>query len=74
MYVSIETEPGLHTVGFFNPSGKFQPFADCDSKQEAETKINILNGGNYELKLKIKELSDRLEKVIQDNNLVIFHS
>ncbi len=34
-YVYIRSEPGLWTVGFYQPDGKWQPESDHDSADEA---------------------------------------
>jgi hypothetical protein len=46
MYVYIQSEPGLWTVGFYKPSGEWMPESDHDSKIEAAARVNWLNGGN----------------------------
>jgi hypothetical protein len=45
MYVYIESEPGLYTVGFYRPDGTWEPESDHDSRAEAAKKVNYLNGG-----------------------------
>jgi len=45
MYVIIETEHGLWTVGFYDPKGNWHPQSDHESKEEAEKKCHYLNGG-----------------------------
>lgn len=45
-YVYIESEPGLYTVGFYDPKEEWQPESDWDDKEEAATRVNYLNGGN----------------------------
>lgn len=44
-YVYIRSEPGLWTVGFYDPSGKFQPESDWGSPEEAAKRVAYLNGG-----------------------------
>ena len=44
MYVYIQSEPGLWTVGHYNPSGKFVPESDWNSTEEAATRVSFLNG------------------------------
>ncbi len=46
MWVYIESEPGLWTVGFYDPDGKFQPDDDFDRRDEAREHCHYLNGGN----------------------------
>lgn len=45
MYVYIQSEPGLWTVGFYDPSGEFQPEGDYENKEEAARRVHYLNGG-----------------------------
>ena len=44
VYTSFET--GLWTVGFYNPSGKFQPESDHGSPDAAAERVHYLNGGS----------------------------
>jgi hypothetical protein len=44
-YVYIESEPGLWTVGFYDPSGKWQAESDQDTRQDAAARVHYLNGG-----------------------------
>ena len=46
MYVFIQSEPGLWTVGFYDPSGKWHPAKDFDSREEAAKYTHYMNGGN----------------------------
>ena len=45
MYVYIKSEPGLWTVGFYSPDGKWHPESDHDSVDEAAKRVYWLNGG-----------------------------
>jgi hypothetical protein len=45
MYVYIQSEPALWTVGFYGPDGKFEPESDHDSTKEAAGRVAYLNGG-----------------------------
>lgn len=45
MYVYINSEPGLYTVGFYKPDGKWEPESDHGSKEEAAKRVHWLNGG-----------------------------
>lgn len=46
MYVYIETEKGLYTVGFFHPvTNQFMPESDWDNAWEARYRVSLLNGG-----------------------------
>jgi hypothetical protein len=43
-YVYLQSEPGLYTVGFFLPSGKWEPESDHDTRQGAADRVAYLNG------------------------------
>ena len=45
MYVYKQTEPGLWTVGFYDPSGNWHPESDHDSSEKAAERVAWLNGG-----------------------------
>jgi len=45
MYVYIKSEPGLWTVGFYSPDGKWNPESDHDTKEAAAERVAWLNGG-----------------------------
>ena len=45
-YVYIQSEPGLWTVGFYTPSGKFEPESDHESTESASARVHYLNGGS----------------------------
>jgi hypothetical protein len=45
MYVYIESEPGLWTVGFYGPDGKFVPESDHKFAENAAYRAHWLNGG-----------------------------
>ena len=46
MWVYINSEPGLWTVGFYSPDGRWHPDSDWGSQTEAANRVNFLNGGN----------------------------
>lgn len=46
MYVYILSEPGLWTVGFYAPNGKWNSESDHNNKEEAAERVAYLNGGN----------------------------
>lgn len=48
MWVYIESEEGVFTVGFYAPDGKWMAETDCDSKDEAASRVHFLNGGSRE--------------------------
>lgn len=45
MYVFIQSEPSLWTVGFYDPEGTWIPESDHPSKEEAAERAHWLNGG-----------------------------
>jgi hypothetical protein len=45
MYVYKQSEPGLYTVGYYDPDGKWQPESDHDSTEAAAARVHYLNGG-----------------------------
>ena len=44
MYVYVKSEPGLFTVGFYDPQDKWQPESDHDSAEKAAARVAWLNG------------------------------
>ena len=46
MYVYIESEKGLWTVGFFKPNGRWESESDHDNKEKAAERVAWLNGSN----------------------------
>lgn len=46
MYVYIHSEKNLWTVGYYNPSGEFQPESDWSEKEDAADRVSFLNGGS----------------------------
>jgi hypothetical protein len=44
MYVYIQSEPGLFTVGFYDPFGKWQPESDHQNREMAAVRVATLNG------------------------------
>jgi hypothetical protein len=45
MWVYIRSEPGLWTVGFYDPQGNWNPESDWGSTEDAARRVNFLNGG-----------------------------
>ena len=43
-WVYIRSEPGLWTVGFYSPDGKFLPESDHDNSDAAARRVAWLNG------------------------------
>ena len=63
MYVYIQSEPGLYTVGFYAPDGRWHPESDHNNREGAAGRVSHLNGvknNNYEPVLK----SDVLPEII----------
>ncbi len=46
MYVYLRSEPGLWTVGFYSPDGKWNPESDYNSSEEAASRVAFLNGSS----------------------------
>lgn len=45
-YVYIQSEPGLWTVGFYDPDGKWHADRDFYTPDDAADRVHWLNGGN----------------------------
>ncbi|MBO1005630.1 hypothetical protein [Pseudogracilibacillus auburnensis] len=43
-WVYLQSEPGLYTVGFYKPDGKWEPESDHASREEAAERVHYLNG------------------------------
>jgi len=48
MYVYIRSEPGLWTVGFYTPDGKWEPESDYGDSEEVAKRVAWLNGSREE--------------------------
>jgi hypothetical protein len=46
MWVYIQSEPNLFTVGFYSPDGMWHADSDHPSQKEAADRVHWLNGGN----------------------------
>ena len=46
MYTYIQAEPGMWSVGFYDPDGTWQPESDHQSTDKAAERVAWLNGGN----------------------------
>ena len=46
MYVYLQSETGLFTVGFFDPQGKWHTDSDHNNRLDAANHVHWLNGGN----------------------------
>jgi hypothetical protein len=57
----IRSEPGLWTVGFYDPSGDWQPDSDHSSGDEAAKRVHYLNGGDNEILAALSDLVARCD-------------
>ncbi|MEX2964238.1 hypothetical protein [Microbulbifer sp. TYP-18] len=48
MYVHMQSEPGLWTVGFYTPDGQWKPESDHSNQEDAANRAAFLNGGSPE--------------------------
>lgn len=46
MYVYLQSEPGLFTVGFYSPVGEWCPESDHATREGAALRVSFLNGNN----------------------------
>ena len=44
-WVYLISEPGLFTVGFYDPAGKWQSDSDHSTRESAAARVHYLNGG-----------------------------
>lgn len=44
-WLYIQSEKGLWTVGFYDPTGAWQPESDHGSREAAAARVHYLNGG-----------------------------
>lgn len=47
-WVYIRSEPGLFTVGFYDPRGAWHSDSDHTTQVEASKRVHYLNGGNQD--------------------------
>ena len=59
MYVYVQSEPRLFTVGFYQPDGTWVPESDHGSRQEAAARVAYLNSGGQQL----SELAARIAEL-----------
>ena len=67
-YVYIRSEPGLWTVGFYRPDGKWEPESDWDSTDKAAARAAFLMGGespnSYDRLKRVEKVGLRLADYI----------
>lgn len=61
MWVYIESESGLWTVGFYSPDNEWHPESDHSNREEAAQRVAYLNGLNTSVEEKIDKLNSRLD-------------
>jgi hypothetical protein len=44
-WLYLRSEPGLWTVGFYDPSGKWHPESEHSDSEMAARRVHYLNGG-----------------------------
>lgn len=70
MWVYKQTEPGLHTVGFYDPDGKWHPDSD-GTKEECAQRVHYLNGGGVQAEQKLQELREYVTSPNAPNLVVL---
>lgn len=55
MYVYIRSEPGLFTVGHYDPAGNWYPESDHRNSEDAASRVSFLNGRRPSLPAGIQE-------------------
>jgi hypothetical protein len=75
-YVYIKSEVDLYTVGFYTPTGEWEPESDWGTTEEAADRVNWLNGGNSrkeirELKQYIVDLLIKVEPSAAKRKLML---
>jgi len=64
MYVYIQSEKHLWTVGFYDPSGEWHPDSDYGSTEGAADRVSWLNGSLAGKIHVIEKRLDELEKSV----------
>lgn len=62
MYVYILSEPGLWTVGFYDPQGNWQSESDHDTREAAAKRVHWMNGGS-DLASRVNALEQQLSSL-----------
>jgi hypothetical protein len=63
MYVYIGSQPGLYTVGFYDPSGVWQPESDHESAEDAAERVAWLNGSGRHITQAVRLSADDLHEL-----------
>lgn len=45
-WVYLRSEPGVYTVGFYDPDGRWHGDSDWPDREQAAARVHYLNGGN----------------------------
>ena len=61
MYVYIQSDPELWTVGFYTPTDEWKPESDHSIQEEAANRVAFLNGNNHQKQ--IDEIHDELAEM-----------
>jgi hypothetical protein len=56
MWVYINSEPRLWTVGFYSPDGRWHPDSDHDSTEKAAARVHWLNGGEQNFDERVRAM------------------
>jgi len=57
MYVFVESEEELWTVGFYDPLGRWMSESDHSSSEKAAARTNYLNGGSISTRFTEKDFT-----------------
>ena len=75
MYVYIQSEPTLWTVGFYDPSGQWHPDSDHETPEAAADRVRHLNGGkDTSLYAAAPDMLNALENLENDNGAIPDHA
>lgn len=66
MWIYIETEHNLWTVGYYDPAGKFVTDSDHESRDGARARVAYLNGRNHYVESS-NDVIDRKFKILAVN-------
>jgi hypothetical protein len=64
-YVYIDSEPGLKTVGFYSPDGKWHAESDHSNDEKAAERVAYLNGQS--LRHQLADATRKLEEARKDD-------